>query len=603
MRDVLGGGLVDADLAAVAVAHLATRAAYLRSSFSQLAQKLIAKFSDALGDQTQFRELLEIDSCEPHSQLAAEIARALDGLGAASLPKKERLHLERLIRFRVREKFDLSALSLGPAIQEELAAAHISFPKMVAEGHTGVLEKSLAPSNRVDALKRLQWRVISMPPPARALLPDCVAIAADHSGEMHPYAMRSPDEVTLVAMPVSSTQVLVGSVSEEIPSLLELNISFAKCSLEFFVSSNKGSEVEALQALIGEVTKNIMDEFVDGTLPSQLSPSLPAPSPRRRPAKALRVEFAPPADKNAKRIKAIQDIFTEQCSDREIDRIYSILIARDVASEVARHYGRPLTEYESSTVAIGTVEIVATPAKPALQIIVPTHIVQRLFASDANVSKAAAKLIRHHIGRANYFDIWLTRVAPVLQGRMFTFRERLILELTQKFLANYYGVRTAAPELSMTDLHPGEPVSAHAISNALTTVEAMRHHFLEHREVDTLLANVLPALDVLLGTVAIYCGLRSGQPIGLAPTSLIGRTIAAAGLWDWLVLFDRDLRHHIELIDQSAPTLSEMLSLAEHAERVLWQFGIFLSDSDGGQIWVLVSDEDGLHRVRQVLSA
>lgn len=600
-RAASDGELIDADTAATAVVHLTVRAAHLRGAFTQFTQRFITEFGNLLGDQSQLRDFMEVDSNTPDSRVSMEIKQALNELGSTSFSPKDRLLLEKLAHFRFREKFDLGMPSLIPSVRTVLSAIHSSLPESFERGHLQALQKSLAPEERVNVLKRLQWRVIGVKPPAHVLLPDCVAIAADASGEICPYTVGSDEKITLVAMPISKTKVLVGAASHELPDIHDLNIYFAKCSLEFFVGSVNTPAVEALTPHIGEAINNIADGIIVDDLLPRRSTQSPCLSPEKPSSRAVRVEFSSTTDKNSRTIKAIQRIAAEQCSGSEMDRIDLILVASDVPGEVARLYGRPLSAYETYAVTPGTVEILATPAIPKLRVIVPAKIVQFLFVRDANLSRSAENLVRLLLGRASYYDVWLEKVVPQFQGRMFTAKERLTLELTQRFLSHNFGAWLAAPAVQMADIRYGEPTSAKAISASTAALEAARRQFLEHRNADTILADIVPALDVLFGTVAAYCGLYAGKSLDISPTTEIGRSISDASLWDWVMLFDRDLRNHLNQIRQTTPMLAAMQSIAEHVERVLWQFGILLSDADEGRLWVDVSDEDQLFVLRNIL--
>lgn len=603
VRAAPDGEWIDADAAATAVVHLTFRAAHLRGSFAQFSQRVVANLDKLMSDQCQVRDFMEIDSNEPESLLFTEIKRALDEHGLVSISPKDRLLVEKLARFRVREKFDFEAPSIIPFVREQLSAIDGAIPEMLERGHVQALQRSLVPDARVCALKQLRWSVISVQNPEHLLLPDCVAIAADLSGEMHPYAMRSNDEVAFVAMPINARKVLVGSASQELPDISGLNTDFAKCSLEFFVGSAKDSCVEALTPYIGEAIKDITDGLGEDDSPliqpAQISCHLSG-NPSSKP---VRVEFTSTTNKNARTIKTIQRIATEQCDNKTANRIDSILIASDVPSEVARLYGRPLSAYEISAVTPGTVEVLATVASPQLRVILPAKIVQLLLAHDPNMSRSAANLVRLLLGRASYYDLWFEKVVPLFQGRLLTAKDRLTLELSQRFLSHNYSAWVAAPVIHIKDICDGELPSAKAISVSVATIETARQKFLGHHNVDILVADIAPALDLLFGTVAAYCGLHAGKSIDIVPTSETARCIAEASLWDWLMLFDRDLRKHCHQIRQMSPTVATVQSIAEHVERVLWQFGIILSDSDGGQMWVDVSDEEQLLVMRNILNS
>jgi hypothetical protein len=82
-----------------------------------------------------------------------------------------------------------------------------------------------------------------------------------------------------------------------------------------------------------------------------------------------------------------------------------------------------------------------------------------------------------------------------------------------------------------------------------------------------------------------------------------GADLRQHGLWDWVRLLDDDLRRHVEASQKESVSLDEILVLSTHVERVLWQFGVLLTDGPNGQIKVIVSNDDQLAELRQLLRA
>ena len=179
------------------------------------------------------------------------------------------------------------------------------------------------------------------------------------------------------------------------------------------------------------------------------------------------------------------------------------------------------------------------------------------------------------------------------------------MELTPRFASHYHGSVKAAPVAHESDQDDGEPLSAHAVNVALAALAAARQQFMSHKSEDALLADVVPALDMLLGTLAEYCGQR---PQGAANRQLSQASptcehLVRAGLWDWVSLFGQDLHRHYQSLASESSSVYEMLTLSEHVERVLWQFGIFLSDIDDGRMWIDACDDERLRLVKQVLNS
>jgi hypothetical protein len=102
---------------------------------------------------------------------------------------------------------------------------------------------------------------------------------------------------------------------------------------------------------------------------------------------------------------------------------------------------------------------------------------------------------------------------------------------------------------------------------------------------DRLLQVALPRVSEILR----FSGKVLGHCRGLDQMALDDQVLAAAlaevGLRDWLAVFDTDLS---ELWSRCGKwsSFQEFLALNGHVERVLWQFGLFLSKAESGQIRV-----------------
>ena len=524
----------------------------------------------------------------------------------AALTLKARGILEKMVRFRVREKFDSQMLETAPILQEQLSKLEEALPDMAGRGHTSALQNSLVPPARIEGLKRLHWKVLAIESPGHFVLPDCAAVAFTSSGQLQPVAMSSSEETIWVAMPISAQQIVVGYAGQDPPRLVDLNEQFAKCSLEFLVSSVLNSDVEKLAEHIGEaletVTHNLLEESFAAKHPKCEESATDSNTFNIRIV-LLGVELN--AEKRTAIDQSIRQIFTQQCGPREAARLESIVVTSDVAGEVERLYGRGLTPYETSTIMAGTVERIPGADSPALRLILPEKIVQFLLAPDDRLKRLANSLIKQLLGRVSYLDYWFGDIIPMAEGHVFTRRQLYSLELTQRFSSHYHGSIKAAQVAHDSDQKDAEPLCAHAVNVAMAALEAARQQFMIQKNADALLTDVAPALDMLLGTIAGYCGQRTHniEDRRLLQSSPTCEHISQAGLWDWAKLFERDLSRHSRSLASGACSVDQMLVLAENVERVLWQFGIFLSDSEDGRIWVDVNDDEQLKMVRQILSS
>ncbi|CAN7337894.1 DUF4238 domain-containing protein [Polaromonas sp. LjRoot131] len=597
---------VDSEDAASAVVHLTIRAAHLRGSFAHLARKMVTRFDEILKNPEHVRELFGVDSTSPKSLLAEEIQRTFDELPSAALTAKERGILEKMAHFRAREKLGAQMPKSATVMREYLSMLEEAVPNMVVQGHTKALEQSLVPTARLDSLKKLHWKVFAVESPDHFVLPDCVAVACAPSGQLQPVAMSPNEEISWIAMPVSATQVLVGYGGQEPPILSNLNEHFAKCSIEFFVSSILRPDIETLTTHIGEAlelaTRDLMEESF-----AAVRPVIEKPVVEISASDIRNVPVVVRSGANAMRdiSDSIRQIFTLQCGAREADRLESIVVTNDVPGEVARLFGRDLWPYEAAVTMPGTVELIPGTTPLTLRLLLPESTGHLLLAEDESLRQSATLVVRRLLGRVSYLDHWFSYLAPLADGRVFTARQHIALNLMRRFTSLYYGSVEVALVATENDLHNGEPLSGHAVTTALAALETARHQFQSHKNVDALVVDLIPAIDMLLGTLAGYCGQHphdsENRPI--LQTSLTCEPLVHAGLWDWALLFRRDLNRHHQSLTRKSSSVDQMLALSEHMERVLWQIGIFLSDIEEGKMWVDVCDDERLKMVKQALNS
>ena len=352
---------VEREQAATAVVHLTFRTAHLRGAFAKFVQGFITHFDFVLQDLEAVRDFFGIDSPLSDSNLAQKITREFDSLPFAAFSTKDKVLLDKLVRFRVREKFDELILDAKPLFRNYLLGMEQSIPTAIEKSHMEALERALVPESRVAALMKLRWQVISLLESRHFVLPDCLAIAGmNNSVEgMQPYTMSSDDEVALIAMPISSTQVLIGSRDDVQIDPLLLNLEFAKCSLEFFVSSRKDHHTDRIAKEIGvKIAAMIASQVKDEMPLSILGNELESQNPQERLANGFQVHIRlPPNTIREAEIKAaLRDLITKQCGACEAERLDSIVVSSNVQSAVSELRGRRLTPKESQEVALGSVE-------------------------------------------------------------------------------------------------------------------------------------------------------------------------------------------------------------------------------------------------------
>lgn len=596
-------GEVERRQAATAVVHLTFRAAHLRGTFASFVREFIAQFSVVLQDPEATRAFAEVDSQLKDSHFAQEIAREFEALPFASLSLKDRALLEKLTRFRVRERFDESLRAGLPLLQERLTEMEQAFPASIDRGHLAALERTLVSEPRVAALMNLRWQVISLGGQQRFILPDCVAVAGKDEAiaDLRPYVMTADAEVALLAMPISSTQVLIGSREVFDADPLLFNLEFARCSLDFIVSSKQDEHANGLAREIGSKIAAITKaEAKEG----MAHPKVDSYQPQGYGSGdfQVHVQFHQGIARATEIEVAIRGLFADQCGAFEAEYLDSIVIAKDMSSAVSELRGRVLTPKESQEVAMGSVELIGTVDNARLHLLLPSEVVSfLLLPKNTRKHQVAAYFVKHSFGRLTYFGHWVRYISRVSSPDSLGPEESLGLEFVSRFGSHYFGAHIATLGAPPTvDLNNSIDVFTQVLSGTLMVLEAARKKVWLHRNVEELASEAFPAVEQLLITAATACGLHASKGTVLPVTSSAGDLLMRNGLWDWFRLFDRDLRQHFQTRGQWK-SIGEAHGLAAHAHRILWQFGIFVFQSPEHQLGIDVWDDARLLGVTQAL--
>jgi hypothetical protein len=112
-----------------------------------------------------------------------------------------------------------------------------------------------------------QWRIVHSDTPL--ILPDCVAVAINASGETFSLILAESDEADAIYVPLSSNRLLVGSrTTADVPA--DLNDVSASCAWDFFVAGDRTSELEGLREKIRSRTGPYVNLTIDDVISEAL---------------------------------------------------------------------------------------------------------------------------------------------------------------------------------------------------------------------------------------------------------------------------------------------------------------------------------------------
>lgn len=587
-------GPVNTELAAIAVAHLTARTAHLRGTFAFMFDGALDQIQSIVAEPTSVRNFAGIDATSG-SELNERIRAELAQLSSVTLPAHDREALERMVTFRLRERFDDLFDDAKDILKDQLATFKARVPETIATGHTRALSESLVSEVRAQGLRKLAWRVV----PAnsgdrRFLLPDCVAIGkAAPSDDFQPFALLGTDQIATVVMPISSQQLLVGGeyhVEQD-----EINLNFAACCLKFFISSCESDSLKAAAQFIGAFSANLnMDLFEEGHVPNAKPISVTGFCGRLR--------IRTPSGKFGEVVKkAVASIVHETIDAAVLSSIESISVPSSMGVALEAILRRPPSDDELKAAAFGVAVPIKSGSRWKTRILIPRHVAQYLVQSASPQQVVAKRVIKINLGRAYYLGCWARQCPEIFERHDPMMWRHIMLTLSFNFASQYAGAIATHGEIgqSLQDEAAHDELASNIVV-ALSSLESVRLRYMQHLNVEQLAVEAAAPLDALLGTVAALAGFAEADGVTLKEYTRAAQALSQAALFDWAVLFSKDLSRHYEQRDRWTSE-KDLDQLAGHAERILWTIGVFATPVKEGYR-INVCDDIGLSRVKQVLS-
>ncbi len=454
-----------------------------------------------------------------------------------------------------------------------------------------MLSETLVPPTHFEELRKLRWSIHA---PSESsghfILPDCVAIARSATAITYePLILASVGEADIVVMPISKRRLLVGSRGQfgSCAALPTINVDLAKCSFEFFVSSQLDSDTKALKNLIGSRIAALSAD----PLEQQKAPIAP---PKKLVCELAKVHVKTPIGRTGDSIKtAISKLAQEAVSPECASYLESIVVANDMAQALQTLSGHALTANQIEKAAThGSVEPVRRGGEWRIRVLVPRTIGQALAQQNASAEhQAAAAILRLLFGRAHYFTCWASQCQQVVAGvdpEMDAWSAST-LHLTLRAGGSYVsGLSLGRSGVKATfETEQWAPRATPYLSCAAELINA-REHALKDGNVDRLIADAMPPIEILLDVVATVCGIEKSSGAQLLHTSELGLALQRAGLSEWVSLLARDLDQHWSS-RSFWESRSDLKTLTAHIERLLWTIGVVVSPTETGH-WIDVLD-------------
>lgn len=594
-------GLIDSNAAAAVVVHLSVRSAFLRGTFSTATEELLNEMMKALGSEDETRSLLGLDSLSPDSMMVKCIDEELRKVLPEGVGDAEQAFFAKLVHFRGREKFAQTHSNLSSYASGVFQTLLKRLPEIVDNAHGRALGQSLVPQQRVDRLKAMTWALIEAPHGAHFVLPDCLAVGAktEDFQELEPYALVGDDELSGVVLPVSAKKVLVGSTGEPRLDATALNEQFARCSKDFIISSRDDAETQGAAALIGTSVMKFVGDLVNETFatPAPVG-GVRADDDKRSPTSVL-VKFEPTARKSGKARAVLRNLLSEPQFEEGMSLVEYVVAADNVVHSL-RNRGLQLNEMAAKSVMLGTCYVIETPGHVKCQLFVPVSVVNSIVRGTP-AAACASRLIRHQAGRGVYYAYLTAKATPEVWTRPAPLLTKEGLRSIQRIASHYFGARlSVVGELSMLEIRDALEFWERTAVTCAQEIERARQHLIETNDATNALPHAWVHAELFLTATAAACAVIPGHGAKLTEALAACSELSDVPLDDWLMLYARDLERYFDSRENWRED-EDLRLLATHLERLLWGFGVLLSENEPDQVMMVALADERLAQVRGAL--
>jgi hypothetical protein len=450
----------------------------------------------------------------------------------------------------------------------------------------------MAPKARVTELSKLNWCVIDIWSDAgHFILPDCVVVANTISNsEFKPYTFADSEDETIgmIIMPITSSQLLVGCRGSVNIDQTVLNHQFAKCSINFFISSRNDDDVLMLANSIGMSAVPESISFFDE---NPIEKAIPK---RRDNPNSIKFEIRTPSGKFGNQAKNILQTTTRKILNQEvIQRVDAITVPSNVSATLTKLKGRSPTEFELAAIQFGSIECVKVGKEWKCHIIFPRPLVEVALqreSSDAQV--AAINLMELTIGRTHYYDCWARLHPSVFENNNESLWDQISSNCVS-FAASFYFAGMLVPR-NVRERHDLDADSSYELANqlelGLRRMAIARENYFLYGEINQFVLEVIYSIEMMLSSIAAVTGILEQINSTLKQDSLAGKVLTEAGLWSWHQLFSRDLKSHYEM-RHLWKSKDELKQLKSHIDRLFWTVGIVRFETDKDHVFNVIDDQ------------
>ncbi len=598
LRGLSVGAIADPSTAAEVIAHLTTRNAHLRGTFTEGFTTVARSAFSAFTDQGNLKRLLGLEETRVTQVFRDHMGKALANeplITSLGIPQDL---LEKLAFTHTREGFGPFFDQFRPTLEAQLKRVTIEANDYAREGHRRALSSGPVPARRVAQLSDFRWEVVASG--TDLILPDCVALAVQHSGEVHPLMMVDTNTIQSVVLPLTSRTLLVGSPSGAGTfDAGRLNADAAACSHSYFLCASQSSDLQELVGLIGSRSVKLIESAIQSGvrdyLPHETPPASVEPSLDPPPAISVRLNFEGSFEEGQLQqiADAVSAVLAEASWTVPLEGLDGITIADDYVGALAKldrgklGVGVPKTRQDEEAFGVAQCPAVLRGDTLKSHIVLHGGLARNLLSDFPEYKAYAEYAIANQLAQAGITQIFDEALPGVILSRVDGL-DGLLQPGSFPAWNNYFASRAAASFGYEGRLSEVAGLCVLGLREFFQTALEARAAYREHGDMDRLLEEILPRIAFFLEHAADLLGHADALEADVATAAPeFMAALDTHGLRAWYWDFQRDLAY---LWDKRGnwESYDEFLGLNRHVERLLWLIPMLPITKPDGQIWIEV---------------
>jgi len=618
------GSSIDPYLAAEVITHLTIRVAHLRDIFSLSFKEIINDSIGIFSDKGLIRSIMGIDNEELPPHIQKQIEEKLSEyplLAKLGLPKPVLLHMMFTLLKENFNNFYSNDLPIFLTCLNNLAS---KMKNIVQTEHNKALVDDLNPNARIMGMSQLIW-TISEFPEGDLILPDCVAVSMLRDRTtFDPCIISSIDEINVVLLPICATKLLIGRRTDNIlPDMQGFNEAAAICSHTFFVNACRTPLLEILATRISERSRvTLLDSLYCGFNEAIAQFTMAEHGSKfvfHSMEKHFLLETNMEVDTN---YSEEEEIYIPQnfsypvnflnCADQEtaqniavmvnhivsamsnflpLKRLEFITFAQDyilALRDIDRGFSvsKPLTPTEADFgIGVAMTPLILRDGVVKACIVLQAWLGHALISEDSNARSVAIQTLASQLAHVSCTEMIDRALPGMLLSPIEDYWDGWLFSQIFKAFKAYYAARISA-EFNPESGNSHRDILMTVLERMQEAIPRERLAYRNHRNLHQFLELAISSIGLMM----TYAGTLLGHYDGLSRNIFddegdLMQLLEKSGLKAWTEVFRQDLDRLFER-QGKWESIQEFLSLNNHIERVLWQFGVFPWRNDQGQVRV-----------------